>query len=66
MIAAREIWIASRSLSSGAHSRDPLARNDEKGGRRAFTTSARGNGPLLAAFAKASAALDLKPGEALA
>src|ERR1700724_2682482 len=24
-------WIASRSLSSGAHSRDPLARNDETG-----------------------------------
>jgi hypothetical protein len=23
------LWIASRSLSSGAHSRDPLARNDE-------------------------------------
>jgi hypothetical protein len=23
-----EAWIASRSLSSGAHSRDPLARND--------------------------------------
>jgi hypothetical protein len=23
-------WIASRSLSSGAHSRDPLARNDGK------------------------------------
>jgi len=23
-------WIASRSLSSGAHSRDPLARNDDK------------------------------------
>jgi hypothetical protein len=23
-----ESWIASRSLSSGAHSRDPLARND--------------------------------------
>jgi hypothetical protein len=23
-----EKWIASRSLSSGAHSRDPLARND--------------------------------------
>jgi hypothetical protein len=22
-------WIASRSLSSGAHSRDPLARNDD-------------------------------------
>jgi hypothetical protein len=26
---AKEEWIASRSLSSGAHSRDPLARNDE-------------------------------------
>src|SRR5437868_262154 len=25
---ARKQWIASRSLSSGAHSRDPLARND--------------------------------------
>jgi hypothetical protein len=24
----RRSWIASRSLSSGAHSRDPLARND--------------------------------------
>jgi hypothetical protein len=24
----KESWIASRSLSSGAHSRDPLARND--------------------------------------
>jgi hypothetical protein len=23
------LWIASPSLSSGAHSRDPLARNDE-------------------------------------
>jgi hypothetical protein len=23
-------WIASRSLSSGAHLRDPLARNDEE------------------------------------
>jgi hypothetical protein len=23
------LWIASRSLSSGAHSRDPFARNDE-------------------------------------
>jgi hypothetical protein len=22
------VWIASRSLSSGAHSRDPVARND--------------------------------------
>src|SRR6266516_4810332 len=25
---ALRLWIASRSLSSGAHSRDPLARND--------------------------------------
>jgi len=25
-------WIASRSLSSGAHSRDPLAHNDGVGG----------------------------------
>jgi hypothetical protein len=25
------LWIASRSLSSGAHPRDPLARNDEQG-----------------------------------
>jgi hypothetical protein len=24
----RRVWIASRSLSSGARSRDPLARND--------------------------------------
>jgi hypothetical protein len=24
-----KFWIASRNLSSGAHSRDPLARNDE-------------------------------------
>jgi hypothetical protein len=23
------LWVASRSLSSGAHSRDPLARNDD-------------------------------------
>jgi hypothetical protein len=28
-ILSRHPWIASRSLSSGAHSRDPLARNDE-------------------------------------
>jgi len=28
------LWIASRSLSSGAHSRDPLARNDEEKLRR--------------------------------
>src|ERR1700722_9298314 len=27
----RHQWIASRSLSSGAHSRDPLARNDAVG-----------------------------------
>jgi hypothetical protein len=28
------LWIASRSLSSGAHSRDPLARNDGKNKKR--------------------------------
>ena len=33
-------WIASRSLSSGAHSRDPLARNDDKS-RHTFATSPR-------------------------
>src|SRR5712672_1776465 len=27
-LAARKRWIASQSLSSGAHARDPLARND--------------------------------------
>jgi hypothetical protein len=27
----QSIWIASRSLSSGARSRDPLARNDAPG-----------------------------------
>src|SRR5258708_35574471 len=38
------LWIASRSLSSGAHSRDPLARNDELGfsarlSRRPYTSA---------------------------
>src|SRR5260221_12046993 len=28
LFSRRQSWIASRSLSSGAHSRDPLARND--------------------------------------
>src|SRR5487761_2197284 len=32
-------WMASRNLSSGAHSRDPVARNDGKTGKR--ETSAR-------------------------
>jgi hypothetical protein len=30
MVQQAEKWIASRSPSSGAHSRDPLARNDEQ------------------------------------
>jgi hypothetical protein len=34
----RRAWIASRSLSSGAHPRDPLARND---GERTAETSRR-------------------------
>jgi len=29
LLLLRYFWIASRSLSSGAHSRDPLARSDE-------------------------------------
>jgi hypothetical protein len=33
-------WIASRSLSSGAHSRDPLARDD---GARCFTSEIDAN-----------------------
>ena len=33
-------WIASRSLSSGAHSRDPLARNDDRGQAHAFGPAA--------------------------
>jgi hypothetical protein len=28
LLFAAPLWIASRSLSSGAHSRDPVARND--------------------------------------
>src|SRR6266567_7860838 len=36
-------WIASRSLSSGAHSRDPVARNDDFGYRaQLYTTRPRG------------------------
>ena len=38
--AAKKEWIASRSLSSGAHSRDPLARNDGNS-RRTYTFSPR-------------------------
>jgi hypothetical protein len=30
IVAPVGFWIASRSLSSGAHSRDPVARNDGK------------------------------------
>ena len=35
------LWIASQSLSSGAHSRDPLARNDAEGSSRGlrYTTT---------------------------
>jgi len=32
MVPQVAIWIASRSLSSGARSRDPLARNDDERG----------------------------------
>src|SRR6266478_9974957 len=37
------VWIASRSPSSGAHSRDPLARNDD-GAKTFATVSASGYG----------------------
>jgi hypothetical protein len=43
-------WIASRSLSSGAHSRDPLAHNDDK---HDFVISRRGApGVLLETLAR--------------
>src|ERR1019366_1371383 len=34
ILSSKALWIASRSLSSGAHSRDPLARNDGSSLRR--------------------------------
>jgi len=36
-VSRSQSWIASRSLSSGAHSRDPLARNDGKNSVRVAT-----------------------------
>src|ERR1700709_1013774 len=36
-------WIASRSLSSGAHSRDPVARNDGVGGGEPHFHLSRGS-----------------------
>src|SRR5690349_6086811 len=55
-----EAWIASRSLSSGAHSRDPLARNDEQPQfstvwRRYFSGGAGGVGGALSASDLSSA-----------
>src|SRR6267378_4245507 len=41
-LAPAERWIASLSLSSGAHSRDPLARNDDFGQLCCFPTSMPG------------------------
>jgi len=38
---AKKVWIASRSLSSGAHSRDPLARNDGREARSAVSEDGR-------------------------
>jgi hypothetical protein len=38
-------WIASRSLSSGAHSRDPVARNDRGGPPRAWQGTANSHSP---------------------
>jgi hypothetical protein len=44
-----DLWIASRSLSSGAHSRDPLARNDE-----ADVVDLKQSHPVLATLARSS------------
>src|SRR5713226_7641937 len=38
-------WIASRSLSSGAHSRDPVDRNDDAPERKRSVTFPRRDGP---------------------
>src|SRR5450432_1703584 len=45
------LWIASRNLSSGAHSRDPLARNDDRADRDQIThcRGLRETGPASAA-----------------
>jgi len=46
-IADTENWIAPRSLSSGAHSRDPWALNDEK--IHPFVIAGRANGSAQSA-----------------
>ena len=43
-------WIASRSLSSGAHSRDPVARNDGSGVMMDRKESASGEDSLIARY----------------
>src|SRR5712671_3246251 len=50
-----EAWIASRSLSSGAHSRDPLARND---GKRPFFVIARSAATKQSSLPLCGAVLD--------
>jgi len=46
---SRHRWIASRSLSSGAHSRDPLARNDvlNRAPRSQPSSSAKADDPVF-------------------
>jgi hypothetical protein len=57
-----ERWIASRSLSSGAHSRDPLARNDGRQRRNTRLSSPRMRGSstpqLLGSIIDVSGILD--------
>src|SRR5258708_18291534 len=53
------LWIASRSLSSGAHSRDPLARNDE------LRFSARLSRRLYTSANPANVTASTTPGDAM-
>ena len=46
ILSSRQAWIASRSLSSGAHSRDPVARNDDLAVRKLYQRFARASSGL--------------------
>ena len=57
-------WIASRSLSSGARSRDPLARNDGKTGLAQPAFAQEGSGHHASLFGHCVAAPRVAEGEA--
>ena len=59
-------WIAPRSLSSGAHSRDPLARNDELRHPIQISNSTRTHARVLAALKRPSFRIVLHPRKARA